>query len=87
MLGTKEGDTYLCHHRTMEKQTSVKTLGFLCGPGDESRKEIWRFILVMDLTWAPFASLKKQAETLFRLICCERKTLFRLKKQAEKYGL
>jgi len=28
---------------------------------------------------APFASLKKQAETLFRLICCERKTLFRLK--------
>ena len=25
---------------------------------------------------APFASLKKQAETLFRLICCERKTLF-----------
>ena len=33
---------------------------------------------------APFASLKKQAEILFRLICCERKTLFRLKKQAEK---
>jgi len=27
---------------------------------------------------APFASLKKQAEILFRLICCERK------KQAEK---
>jgi len=26
----------------------------------------------------PFASLKKQAETLFRLICCERKILFRL---------
>ena len=36
---------------------------------------------------APFASLKKQAEILFRLICWERKTLFRLKKQAEKYGL
>jgi len=36
---------------------------------------------------APFASLKKQAETLFPLICCERKTLFRLKKKAEKYGL
>jgi hypothetical protein len=36
---------------------------------------------------APFASLKKQAQTLFRLICCERKTLFQLKKQAEKYGL
>ena len=36
-------------------------------------------------TLAPFASLKKQAETLFRLICCKRKTLFRLKKQAEKY--
>ena len=29
---------------------------------------------------APFASLKKQVETLFRLICCERKILFRLKK-------
>jgi len=28
---------------------------------------------------ALFVSLKKQAETLFRLICCERKTLFRLK--------
>jgi len=25
---------------------------------------------------APFASLKKQAEILFRLICCERKILF-----------
>jgi len=36
---------------------------------------------------APFASLNKQAETLFRLICRERKTPFRLKKQAEKYGL
>jgi len=36
---------------------------------------------------APFASLKKQTKTLFRLTCCERKTLFQLKKQAEKYGL
>jgi len=36
---------------------------------------------------APFDLLKKQAETMFQLICCERKTLFRLKKQAEKYGL
>ena len=36
---------------------------------------------------APFASLKKQAKTLFRLIYCERKTLFWLKRQAEKYGL
>ena len=36
---------------------------------------------------APFASQKKQAEILFRLICRERKTLFRLKKQAEKDGL
>jgi len=35
----------------------------------------------------PSASLKKQAETPFQLICCERKTLFRLKKQAEKDGL
>jgi len=33
--------------------------------------------------WAPFASLKKQTETLFRLICCERKILFRLKKKTD----
>ena len=32
----------------------------------------------------PIASLKKQAETLFRLIRYERKILFRLKKQTEK---
>ena len=42
------------------------------------------------LTWvrnqivASFASLKKQAETLFRLICCERKTLFWLKNKLKK---
>ena len=36
---------------------------------------------------APFASLKKQDKTLFWMIRCERKTLFRLKKEAEKYGL
>ena len=36
---------------------------------------------------ALFASLKKQVETLFWLICYERKTLFRLKKQIEKYEL
>ena len=28
----------------------------------------------------PFVSLKKQGETLFQLICCEKKTLFWLKK-------
>ena len=33
---------------------------------------------------APFASLKKQAEILFRLICCERKILFRLKNKLKK---
>jgi len=43
-----------------------------------------RITLLQVSSMAPFASLKKQAETLFRLICCERKTLFRLKKQAEK---
>ena len=31
----------------------------------------------------PFTSLKKQAKTLFWLICYERKTLFQLKRQAE----
>jgi hypothetical protein len=29
----------------------------------------------------------KPAEKYYWLICCERKILFRLKKQAEKYGL
>ena len=42
---------------------------------------------LLDALKAPFASLKKQAKTVFWLICCERKTLFRLKKQAEKDGL
>jgi len=36
---------------------------------------------------APLALLKKQVKTLFQLICCERKILFQLKKQAEKYEL
>jgi len=35
-------------------------------------------------TMAPFALLKKQDKTLFRPICCERKTLFRLKKTSWK---
>jgi len=35
-------------------------------------------------TMAPFGSLKKQVETLFRLIYYERKILFQLKKQIEK---
>jgi len=38
--------------------------------------------LKFNLPLAPFASLKKHVETLFQLICCERKILFRLKKQA-----
>ena len=33
---------------------------------------------------APFASLKKQAVTLFQVICCERKILFRLKNKLKK---
>jgi len=36
---------------------------------------------------SPVRFAEKQDETLFRLICCERKILFRLKKQAEKDGL
>ena len=35
----------------------------------------------------PFVSLKKQAEILFQLICCERKALLQLKKQSKKDGL
>jgi hypothetical protein len=35
----------------------------------------------------PFGCADKPAEKYYWLICCERKTLFRLKKQAEKYGL
>jgi len=41
----------------------------------------------MSPTPVSFALLKKQAEIMFRLICCERKILFQLKKQAEKYRL
>ena len=33
---------------------------------------------------APFASLKKQAETLFWLICCKRKTMSQLKNKLKK---
>jgi len=29
---------------------------------------------------------KKEVKTLFRLICCERKTRFRLKKEAKQIG-
>jgi hypothetical protein len=35
----------------------------------------------------PFGCADKPAEKHCRLICCERKILFRLKKQAEKDGL
>jgi hypothetical protein len=35
----------------------------------------------------PFGYADKPDEKHCWLICCERKTLFRLKKQAEKYGL
>ena len=34
----------------------------------------------MEDTMGLFVSLKKQAEIMFRLICCERKILFQLKK-------
>ena len=59
-------------------------LGNMCLLSDKFIDSITKHDLIL---MALFASLKKQAETLFRLICCERKTLFRLKKQAEKYGL
>jgi hypothetical protein len=36
---------------------------------------------------APFGCADKPAEKHCWLICCERKTFFRVKKQAEKYGL
>jgi hypothetical protein len=35
---------------------------------------------------SPIASLKNQTKKYCWLICCERKTLFRLKRQAEKYS-
>jgi hypothetical protein len=41
----------------------------------------------MAFVMAPFGWADKPAEKHCWLICCERKTLFRLKKQAEKYGL
>jgi Uri superfamily endonuclease len=36
---------------------------------------------------APFGCADKPAEKHYWLIYCERKILFQLKKQAEKYGL
>jgi len=44
------------------------------------------YLLGFDIL-APFVSLKKQAETLFPLICYERKIMFQLKRQTKKYGL
>jgi len=44
----------------------------------------WSSRWILLIIKAPFALLKKQDETLFRLICCKRKTPFRLKKQAKK---
>jgi len=46
---------------------------------------LWNFARLT--SFDKFAASMKKAETLFRLICCEKKTLFRLKKQAEKDGL
>ena len=40
-----------------------------------------------DLDIGPVRFAEKQVETLFQLICCEKKALFQQKKQAEKYGL
>ena len=45
------------------------------------------FLTRLATQMAPFASLKKHAETLFRLICYERKTLFQLEKEAKEAGL
>ena len=36
---------------------------------------------------APVRFIEKTNQTLFRLICCERKTLFRLEKEVEMYIL
>jgi hypothetical protein len=41
----------------------------------------------MYVALTPFACADKPAEKYCWLICCERKTLFWLKKQAEKYVL
>jgi hypothetical protein len=54
-------------------------------PGDRLVNKLFFFA---KKHWPHSLVLEKQAETLFRLIFCERKTLFRLKKkQAKKYGL
>jgi hypothetical protein len=42
---------------------------------------------VWSSTLAPFGCADKPTEKQCCLICCKRKILFRLKKQAEKYGL
>jgi len=51
------------------------------------QRENWTGYKQFNNHLAMFASLKKQTEILFLLICHERKILLRLKKQAEKYGL
>ena len=53
------------------ESAAVSTIFCLCGRG--------RATCPVSVA-APFASMKNQAEILFRLICCERKILFRLKK-------
>jgi hypothetical protein len=45
------------------------------------------FVKASKLTTAPFGCADKPAEKHCWIICCERKILFQLKKQAEKDGL
>ena len=72
---------------TLLAENTTWSLSGVYGPQLDADKVAFLQKLLDLKAMAPFASLKKQAETLFRLIYCARKTLFRLKKQAEKYGL
>ena len=74
--GGVDGASYL-PAATKREHKERRRVARLCGCEEE--REIKEM--------APCALLKKQVETLFWLICCKRKILFRLKKQAEKYGL
>jgi len=51
----------------------------VASPVSENKKEI-QLELVCHQKWVLFASLKKRVNSLFRLICCERKIMFWLKK-------
>jgi hypothetical protein len=86
--------TVLMMRRHASKDGGNLTLLYFSGMIMSSKRPRWETIrsfpqLVFPLfcTLAPFGWVDKPAEKHCWLICCERKILFRLKKQVEKDGL